>query len=187
VSQSKLRIVPALLGAALIAGCTGTNPGAVLNPGTIDAQPAIDSVTNAAVVQGTCPQVELREGTAVYRSFVKGGDGDPAKIIHQGSIVDTTRQCRVNGDQMFVTVVASGRLIAGPAGKSGQVDLPIRVAVVEGENVLYSELTKQPVMLPEGQPTTQFVFTNTAVAFPATSSGRAKILVGFDPGPYNTP
>lgn len=187
MSHSELRSIPVLIGAALIAGCTGTNPGAILNPGGSDAQPAIDAVTNAAVVQGTCPQVELREGTAIYRSYVKGGDGDPAKVIHQGSIADTTRQCRINGDQMVATVVASGRLVAGPAGKSGQVEVPIRVAVLDGENLIYSELTKQPVVLPEGQPTTQFVFTNSTVTFPASAAGTAKILVGFDPGPYNTP
>lgn len=187
MSHSKLRFVPVLLGASLIAGCTGANPGAVLNPGGANSQPAVDALTNAAVVQGTCPQVELREGTAVYRTYVKGSDGDPAKIIHQGSIADTTRQCRINGDQIVATVVAAGRLVAGPAGTSGQVDVPIRVAVIEGENVLYSELIKQPVMLPEGQPTTQFVFTNSTVTFPASSAANAKILVGFDPGPYNTP
>jgi hypothetical protein len=182
-----LRSVPVLLGAALIAGCTAADPGAILNPRGSNPQPAIDPVTNAAVVQGACPQVQLREGTAFYRTYAKGGDGDPSKVIHQASIADTTRQCRISGGQMVMTVVASGRLVAGPAGKAGQVDVPVRVAVLDGETVLYSELQKQPVVLTDGAPTTQFVFTNPSVTFPASASRSAKVYIGFDPGPYNTP
>ncbi len=187
VSKSKLRFVPALFCVALIAGCTSADPGAILNPGGADPQPAIDPVTNAAVVQGTCPRVLLREGTAFHRTYTKGGEGDPTKVIHQASIADSTRQCRISGDQMVMTVVASGRLVAGPAGGAGQVDVPIRVAVLDGDNVLYSELIKQPVVLADGNPTSQFIFSNPSVTFPAASSRTAKVYVGIDPGPYNTP
>lgn len=187
VSKSKLRFVPALLCAAFVAGCTSGGPGAILNPGGSDPQPATDPVTNAAVVQGTCPKVQLREGTAFNRTYAKGGEGDPSKVIHQASIADSTRQCRLSGDQMVMTVVASGRLVAGPAGGAGQVEVPIRVAVLEGDTVLYSELTKQPVVLAEGNPTSQFIFTNPGVTFPASASKSAKVYVGIDPGPYDTP
>tara|TARA_R110002020_G_scaffold110627_6_gene255507 strand:- start:1506 stop:2057 length:552 start_codon:yes stop_codon:yes gene_type:complete len=182
-----LRFVPALLGAALIAGCTSADPRAVLNPGAGGQQAAIDPVTNSEVVQGYCPEVVLREGTAYYSQFAKGGDGDPAKIMHQASISDTTRQCRINGDQMTITVAVSGRVVAGPAGKAGTVEVPVRVAVLEGENVLYSDLQKQPVTLLEGMPAEQFIFTNANVTFPAASARAVKLYVGFDPGPYNTP
>ncbi|KGF67751.1 lipoprotein [Hoeflea sp. BAL378] len=182
-----LRFVPALLGAALIAGCTSADPRAVLNPGAGGQQAAIDPVTNSEVIQGTCPQVVLREGTAYYRQFAKGGDGDPAKIMHQASISDTTRQCRISGDQMIITVAVSGRVVTGPAGKAGTVEVPVRVAVIEGENVLYSDLQKHPVTLLEGMPAEQFIFTNSSVTFPAASARSVKLYVGFDPGPYDTP
>ncbi|MCY0094183.1 hypothetical protein [Hoeflea ulvae] len=185
MSNSLLRFIPALIGAAVIAGCTSTDPRAVLGGG--GQQPAIDQATNAPVVQGTCPQVILREGTAYYTRYAKGGEGDATKVMHQASISDTTRQCRISGDQMIITVVASGRVVAGPAGKPGTVEVPVRIAVVEGDTVLYSELQKQPVNLLEGMPAEQFIFTNDSVAFPAASSQTAKLYVGIDPGPYNTP
>lgn len=187
MSNRILRFVPVLLGAALIAGCTSPNPGALLNSGAANQQPPIDPVTNSEVVQGACPQVLLREGTAFYRTYQKGGDGDPSKVIHQASISDTTRQCRISGDQMIATVVASGRVVTGPAGKPGQIDVPVRVVVLDGENVLYSELQKQPVVVSEGGAAAQFIFTNSTVTFPATASRTAKMYIGFDPGPYNTP
>lgn len=187
MSHRFLRFVPALIATALIAGCTSADPRAVLNLGSNAQQTSVDAVTNSPVVQGTCPQVILREGTAYYTTYAKRGEGDRTKIIHQAAIDNTTRQCRVNGDQMIATVVASGRVVAGPLAKPGAVELPIRVAVLDGDTVLYSELRKMPVTLLEGMPAEQFIFTNAEVAFPASASGAAKLYIGFDPGPYNTP
>jgi len=178
-----LRFAPVLISAALIAGCTSADPRSVLSPGSANQQ----AVTDPAVIQGACPAVSLREGTAYYTSYAKGGDGDPAKIIHQASITDTTRQCRISGDQMIITVVVSGRVVGGPQAKTGDVNLPLRVVALDGETVLYSELQKHPVAIVEGGPAEQFIYTNASVAFPATASRSAKLYAGFDPGPYNTP
>ena len=182
VFQSLLRFAPVLISAALIAGCTSADPRAVLSPGNAGQQ-----ATDVAVVQGACPAVLLREGTAYYTTYAKGGDGDPAKVIHQASISDTTRQCRISGDQLVVTVVVTGRVVSGPEAKSGQVDLPLRVVALDGETVLYSELQKQPVIMTAGGPAQQFIYTNASVTFPASASRSAKLYAGFDPGPYNTP
>lgn len=187
VSQNLLRFAPVMICVGLIAGCTSADPRAVLNPGGGNQQAAIDPATNLEVVQGACPAVSLREGTAYYSAYTKGGDGDPEKVIHQASISDSTRQCRISGDQMIITVVVSGRVVIGPAGKTGEVSLPIRVAVLDGENVLYSELQKQAVAVTTGGPAEQFIFTNATVSFPASASRSAKLYAGFDPGPYNTP
>jgi len=187
VSHNLLRFVPVLISAALIAGCTSADPRGLLGSGGSNDQANIDSVTNAAVVQGACPAVTLREGTAYYTTYSKGGDGDPAKVIHQASITDTTRQCRISGDQMIITVVVSGRVVGGPQAKTGDVNLPLRVVALDGETVLYSELQKQPVAIAAGGPAEQFIYTNTSVTFPASASRSAKLYAGFDPGPYNTP
>ena len=182
MSQSLLRFAPVLISAALIAGCTSADPRAVLSPGATGQQ-----ATDVAIVQGACPEVLLREGTAYYTTYAKGGDGDPAKVIHQASISDTTRQCRISGDQLVVTVVVTGRVVGGPEAKSGEVNLPLRVVALDGETVLYSELQKQPVMMSVGGPAQQFIYTNASVTFPAGASRTAKLYAGFDPGPYDTP
>lgn len=184
VSNSFSRLAAALATCAVLAGCTAADTAKVLNP---NGGTAIDSVTQAPIVQGFCPEVRLREGTAYFRTYARGGEGDPEKVIHQASITETTRQCRTDGTTMTMTVQATGRVLAGPAGGPGGVVLPVRVVVMAGDEVLYSELQKQTVTLPQGEPTTQFLFTNSKVAFPAASSRAVKIWVGFDPGPYATP
>jgi len=182
VSQILLRFAPVVFSAALIAGCTSADPRSVLSPNGANQQAA-----QPAVVQGACPAVILREGTAYYTTYSTGGDGDPAKVIHQASISDTTRQCQISGDQMIMTVVVSGRVVGGPQAKTGPVNLPFRVVALDGETVLYSELQKHPVSLVEGGPAEQFIYTNATVTFPVSASRTAKLYAGFDPGPYNTP
>lgn len=178
------RIATALTLAAFLTACQGTDAAKVLNP---NLKSGIDERTQSAVVQGTCPTLSLREGTAYFTKYAKGGDGDASKVIHQASISDTTRQCRISGSDIVMTVQASGRVVAGPAGGPGTVELPLRVVVRSNEATLYSNLQKTTVELPSGDPTAQFLFTNDAVTFPASQAGNVKVWVGFDPGPYDTP
>ncbi|MBD8553240.1 hypothetical protein IFT84_01750 [Rhizobium sp. CFBP 8762] len=159
---------------AVLAGCNQTGGGIL---------PKAPPAAGPAVVQGKCPQVYLRDGTATHRVFTKGGEGDATKIIYQASLVDTTRQCTTSGDQLTITVQAQGRALAGPAGKAGPVKLPIRVAVTDGNNTVYSQLTQMAVDIPAGSTTNQFVFTKTDVTIPANLAEIAKVYVGFDEGP----
>lgn len=168
-----------------LAACQGAGTAEkLLNPGYT---PAKDSVTQAEVVQGACPSITLREGTTYFTTYAKGGENDPEQVIHQASISKTTRQCRISGSQMTMTVQASGRVVAGPEGGPGTVTLPIRVAVVQGQEPIYSDLQKLTVELPSGDPSAQFFFENATVTFPADAAGAVKVWLGFDPGPYDTP
>ncbi len=162
---------------ALVAGCNTS--------GNTGGGGAVDEKLGAKVVAGQCPSVQLREGTAYIRKYARGGENDPEKIVYQASIADTTRQCSITGTEMNITVVAAGHVAAGPAGGSGTVKMPIRVAVVENRTnkVLYSELTQFETTLPEGTPTAQFLFNDTNVKIPIDASRSVRVFVGFDEGP----
>lgn len=144
----------------------------------------------APVVTGTCPQVSLREGTAFLRKGGKakaGAADDPSKLQYQASLADTTRQCTVDeSGATKVMVQAQGRLVLGPQGKGSKFVLPVRVAVVDGDQTVYSELVKFNVDLPAGQPSGQFLFQKDGVVLPAGTSATARVFLGFDEGPYNT-
>lgn len=162
------------------AGCNKTQTG-----GAIEAGGNANAPT-PAVVQAACPPVTLRDGTASYRTYAKGGKDDPSKVVYQASLADTTRQCVQTADALKVTVVAQGRVVAGPAGGPGKLTMPIRVAATDGDKTLYSELTQYPVDVPPGSANAQFVFTKTDVTLPAGAGADAKIFIGFDEGPYQT-
>ncbi|MBD9371321.1 hypothetical protein IB238_01535 [Rhizobium sp. ARZ01] len=169
---------------AIVAGCNQTEKGADLGVSSGEGQQQAAS-QQAAVIQGACPQVFLREGTAVHRAYAKGAKDDPQKVLYQATLSATTRQCVQTADSLKVTVMVQGRIVSGPAGAPGAVNLPIRVAATDGENTLYSNLSKFGVTIPpEG--TAQYVFTDANVVIPGGAGSYAKIYVGFDEGPYKT-
>ena len=171
---------------SLLAGCSATGEGgdsplaAALRGG-----PAAEAGAAPAVVQGTCPPVSLREGTASYRTYAGDGEEDSSKIVHQASIAETTRQCTLSGGEIVIEVAAAGRLLVGPAGSTGAVTMPIRVVAVRGDEVLYSELTSYQATL--DQTSDQFLFTDPNVRIPAAGAEGVQLFVGFDEGPYDTP
>ncbi len=159
---------------ALVAGCNKTDTGGAIDAGGSAVAPT------PAVIQGTCPQIYLRDNTSTYRTYAKGAKDDPTQIIYQASLADTTRQCVQSETSLTVNVVVKGRVISGPAGGSGTVNLPISVSATDGQNTLYSELTQFPVEIP-AEGTAQFVFTKSAV-LPGGAGDFAKVYVTFDEG-----
>ena len=63
----------------------------------------------------------------------KPGEGEPSALDlrYQGSITRTARECHLNGSTMTMKVGIEGRIITGPAGGPGNVDVPMRIAVVQ--------------------------------------------------------
>jgi predicted small lipoprotein YifL len=172
-----------------LAGCNSSDTKGALDITDADKK-AAELAAMPSAVQGTCPKVVLREGTAFYTAYAKGaktlpdGTKDPEQVTHQVSLADTTRQCTTSGgDKLTITVQAQGRVVVGPKGKAGPLNLPIRVAVVEADVVLYSELTNFNVEVPADLAPSQFVFSKVDVTAPASVSAAATIYVGFDEGP----
>ena len=84
---------------------------------------------------------------------------------------------------MTIKVGVAGKVVVGPAGSAGTVNMPIRVAVVRGDEVLYSQLHKNVVQVTDPSTATQFVFTDPNVVIPIPSARDVQIFAGFDEGP----
>lgn len=170
---------------AVAAGCSQTDKpadlGVTSDPSGV--QTAHQQQTQVAVVQGSCPQVFLRDGTSVLQRYGKGAKDDPQNLAYQVTLADTTRQCVLNESQLVMTVMVQGRIVVGPAGASGTVNVPIRVSVMDGPTAHYSELVQFPVTIPADGTAGQFIFTQSNVAIPGGSGGFTKAYVGFEDGP----
>lgn len=134
-----------------------------------------------------CPPVTLREGTAYFRTYAKGAEGDDDSVIYQASIADVTRSCRYEGDNIIMTVAVAGKIVPGPKGRAGTINMPIRVASLQGQSVLDSNLYRHQVAISDTAGATQFVFTDSNVVVPKSAGQAARVLVGYDEGPYDTP
>ncbi|WP_207909724.1 hypothetical protein [Rhizobium sp. BK251] len=174
----------------LLAGCSSLGikgnkaeappaPESTNRPMVSTGPSVIDPTTGAQVVQATCPRIYMHDDSVFYRTYAKGAKDDPQQVIYQASIANVTRQCTLNDTNLNITVVAQGRLVAGPVGGPGKVTLPIRITIVDGENVLYSEVSNFQAEIPPGQATAQFLFRKDNIAVPA-GGALARVNLGFD-------
>lgn len=170
----------ALLGLFVLAACqTAKVDDTLTDP---------DGELTADDLRAYCPRPTLREGTAILRTFTKGNEDNPDEIVYQATITDVTRTCRYRDGLLYMTVVAAGRVVNGPKGATGgNLDLPVRVAIKQGEDLPYSQLGKINVPISSGGEATQFIYKDEQVAIPAPTEPSLQVFVGFDEGPYGTP
>lgn len=163
---------------ALLSACTsGGGGGAGLDTGAPRPVALPGSADPEGAIPRYCPQVSLREGTAILRK----GAGDELQYV--ASIVSTSRECHIVDGELRMKVGVSGRVVPGPGLKPGAVALPIRVAVVRGGDVLYTAQGSQSVELQPAQGVNQFVYVDQAVAVPEPTARNLVIYAGFDEGP----
>ncbi|MCL7999401.1 hypothetical protein M8994_14215 [Brucella sp. 21LCYQ03] len=181
-NRSSLFPVVATVLLAALAGCTTSGTQKSADGSLMEAgQPRIKE----SELRAFCPGVSLREGTAYFNTYEKGGDKDSSRIIYQAALTDTTRSCQSADGTISLDVAAAGKVVPGPKYKSGTITMPIRVAVVQNGNVIYSKLHKQTVNVSSGD-AAQFVFNDKGISIPSESARSVQIFVGFDEGPYNT-
>src|SRR6266853_6039427 len=80
----------------------------------------------------TCPPVSIRAGASTYAVAAPGKQPVGNDLRVQATITRTARDCTKNGDQITARIGIQGRVIAGPAGAPSTVEIPLRVAVVQG-------------------------------------------------------
>ena len=196
MSGKYVKLLSSLVALAMLAGCSSTGMTGAFSPKK-DDKPA-NASTNPVVVQGQCPQVYLREGTAVYSQYTgatkkkKKSDEpappkDPNTLVMQATLDESTRQCFQTDQGLRMTVMVHMRVVLGPQGKPGSsFTMPIRIAATDGDQTLYSELTQFPVTLAPGQSNGQYVFTKENVMLKTTPGGLTRLFAGIDEGPYET-
>jgi hypothetical protein len=79
-----------------------------------------------------CPPVRIRPGASTFAVGLPGKPASGADLRYQATISRTARDCTQNGDQITARIGIQGRVISGPAGSPATVEVPVRVAVVQG-------------------------------------------------------
>jgi hypothetical protein len=139
----------------------------------------------AAAAATICPPLDVRAGASTLT--VPPGNTDAFALRYQGSISEMARECSVSGGLMRMKVGIEGRLLVGPAGGAGQLEVPLRFAVVrEGPEpkTVISKFSKVAVTIPEGSPNVIFTHVDSDIAFPMPDGLEIEayvVYVGFDP------
>jgi hypothetical protein len=157
--------------------------------GKSEEEPAA-AAPGAAVPQDTgdltCPPVTVRAGASTYAIAAPGKQPVGNDLKFQATISKMARECTVNGGVITARIGIQGRVIAGPAGAPASVQVPIRVAVVQGgvsEKTIATKAYQTTVNMTEtGSEPFTLVAEDLTYPVPAGAAGDSYIFyIGFDP------
>ena len=134
----------------------------------------------------TCPPVSIRAGASTYAVGATGKQAVGNDLRFQATITRTARECSVNGGEITARIGIQGRVIAGPAGAPSTVQVPIRVAVVQGgvnEKTIATKAFQTTVTMTEtGSEPFTLVAEGLVYPVPPGAVGDSYIFyIGFDP------
>jgi hypothetical protein len=190
----------ALVGAVALAGCSGAS--SIINSAS-DTTSALGSrfanlfssakpgVTQPASPTPSapdveCPGVDIRTGASTMEVAAKTAQATAGDLRYQLSFGQTARECSVQAGTMSIKVGVQGRVILGPMGTPGQVNVPLRYAVVrEGAEpkTIATKFKRLSVVIPPEQSHVQFVDVEEGLSFPVPSRSELEayvVYVGFD-------
>jgi hypothetical protein len=137
-----------------------------------------------------CPDIEIRSGasTLMISNTPSEGEPGPLDVRYQGTFVRMARECHLNAGLLTIKVGIEGRVVTGPAGVPGTVNVPLRIAVVEDgiqQKTVVSRFATVPVTVNSAVDNVAFTHIDAEVAFPAPNPisrvDSYVIYVGFDP------
>jgi len=151
--------------------------------------PAQDNATTNANTPAEidCPGVEVRQGASTLAISAPGAEAGPMNMRYQVTIGQTARECAALGGVMTMKVGVQGRVLLGPAGGPGQVDLPLRMVVVQegpSPKPIASKFAKLSVSVPPGQTSVPYMHIEQDLTFPMPRPGVLEsyvVYVVFDP------
>jgi hypothetical protein len=146
------------------------------------------STTGAASTGIECPSVEYRLGAATWT--VNGPtttENGALGVRYQGSFIQAARECIPTGANLTIKVGVQGRVVVGPAGTAGTINVPLRYALVrEGihPQTVWTKLFMVPVTIPPGELNLTWLHVEEEMTVPrppAQDIDAYVIYVGFDP------
>lgn len=150
---------------------------------------APQSVAGAPQRDLDCPLIDIRSGASTLQIPQPTEDQNSTMSLkYQGTFVRAARECALVSGQVVMKIGVEGRIIVGPAGGPGPVEVPLRIAVVSettaGTQPIATKLIRIPVDVTSTDSGTTFTHVENGVSFPMPPSAdldRYIVYIGFDP------
>jgi hypothetical protein len=136
-----------------------------------------------------CPPVEVRQGASTLSIGPTEGNKSAMTLKYQGEFVREARDCAVVDGNMVMRIGVEGRVIVGPGGTPGPVDVPLRIAVVQetpgGARAITTKFIRIPVTIGANDRNAIFTHIEQGLTFPVPTPTSALddyiAYIGFDP------
>src|SRR5262249_23523932 len=109
---------------------------------------ALAAAPPAVSMDDNCPTVDVRTGAGTLAVSTKTQGATANDLRYQVTVVELARQCALANNVIRMRVGVQARAVVGPAGAPGQIDVPLRYAVVrEGvePKTIVTKLKRVPV------------------------------------------
>lgn len=140
-----------------------------------------------------CPLINIRPGASTLTIGANSSSASDSTnnngamaVKYQGTFVRAARECALVGTNVVMKVGVEGRIIVGPAGGPGQVDVPLRIAVVEETAAhtrpITTKLIRIPVTVASSTENPTFTHIEEDLSFPMPANmDNYLVYIGFDP------
>lgn len=132
---------------------------------------------------GGCPRISIWQNGARVTVYKIGQVGDSLAIRHRGEITKTARECHIEAGQVTVKYGVAGRVLLGPVGRAGTIQLPLLVHVTnrKKQKIKTAKLNIR-VKLPSDKPSGNFsaVQSLSFPVEPGVPAGQYRLYVTFD-------
>ena len=197
--RAALRRAAPLAAALVLSGCSSVStpaPADTANSGATSrfsalfsgsASPPAQAAAGGSAFSGNdCPSVDIRTGAETYTVNGKPPEASETDVRYQLSFTDFARQCTLVGGNLVMKVGVQGRIIVGPIGGPGPVDIPLRYAVVQegvAPRTIATKFKRVGAVVPPGQSNVVFSDVEEDLSFPMPSRTELAgymVYVGFD-------
>jgi hypothetical protein len=199
------RLAALLLLSVMLSACSGTDrlfgsgsepeTTASTSPSLADRMSNLFGSSRRASAEGEgpvsqddidCPEVDIRPGSSTLAIAGRGADSSAMDLRYQATIGRTARECTLLGATMTIKVGVQGRVVIGPNGGPGQIDIPLRYALVhEGPEpkTILTKLHRFPVTIAPDQTGVAFTHIEEDLTIPVPNLVALQsyvVYVGFD-------
>jgi hypothetical protein len=156
------------------------NQAAATGTAVAQAEPSPEST-----VVEVCPPIDVRPGASSLAFSTQGVEGAMG-LRYQATIGQTARECHKIGGNLNMKVGVQGRIILGPAGGPGTIEVPLRLALVQegpSPKTHWTKLYRIPVTIGEGMPNVAFTHVEEDLTVPMPAGNAIEsyvVYVGFD-------
>ncbi len=165
------------------AGSPDTSASAVTEDRLLETAKADSGADLPGGMSAHCPQVVAWPRDRLLTIYQPGHVGDTLAVIHRGEITKMARECQVYADRVVVRYGFAGRILLGPKGAPGTVNMPvsIRVAGTDQKTLVTDKMTVSATV-PPNDPAGYFSMVRE-IAFPIQVGTRPedyKVFIAFD-------
>ena len=135
-----------------------------------------------------CPAVQVRNGASTLTSSANPAEPTATNLKYQVTIGTTARECRMGpNNTVLLKVGMQGRVILGPEGSPGAINVPLRYAVMReaiDSKLITTKLDRIAVTVPPGEGNVLFSHVIEGLDFPMPRGAEIDyyvIYIGFDP------